>query len=61
MLASSINFGWKTIGILRLTSNGSVLFGAVRVDENYRALGIEKDGTIVWFFIGCHSDYESKI
>jgi len=36
-------------------------FWSVRVDENYRALGIEKDGTIVWFFIGRHSDYESKI
>ncbi len=36
-------------------------FWSVRVDDNYRALGIEKNGTILWFFIGRHSDYEQRL
>jgi len=33
----------------------------VRVDNGHRALGIEDDGTIVWFFIGPHDEYEERI
>jgi hypothetical protein len=36
-------------------------YWSVRVDDNHRALGIEKDGTMLWFFIGRHSDYEQHI
>jgi hypothetical protein len=36
-------------------------FWSVRIDDNYRALGIEADGTILWFFIGWHADYEGRI
>ena len=31
---------------------------AVRIDRDWRALGVIKDETIVWFWIGPHSDYE---
>jgi len=36
-------------------------FWSVRVDDIHRALGLEKDGTILWFFIGRHDAYEEKI
>ena len=31
---------------------------AVRISKNYRVLGIQKNGEIVWFWIGSHSDYD---
>jgi hypothetical protein len=36
-------------------------YWSVRVDDNHRALGIEKAGTMLWFFIGRHSDYEQHL
>ncbi len=36
-------------------------FWSVRVDDNHRTLGLETDGTILWFFIGRHDQYENKI
>ena len=36
-------------------------YWSVRVDNNHRALGIERDGTIHWFFIGPHDAYEDRI
>lgn len=32
-----------------------------RVDDNHRALGVESDGTIIWFFIGRHDAYEARL
>ncbi|MDQ6695718.1 MAG: hypothetical protein M3014_15125 [Chloroflexota bacterium] len=32
---------------------------SVHVGLQYRALGLDKGGAIVWFWIGSHSDYES--
>jgi hypothetical protein len=34
---------------------------SVRVGIKYRALGVEKDSDIVWFWIGSHSDYDKII
>jgi len=34
---------------------------SVRVDANHRALGVERDGSILWFFIGPHDAYEGQI
>lgn len=31
---------------------------SVRIDLDWRAVGILKDGTMVWFWIGPHSSYE---
>ncbi len=31
---------------------------SVRVDRNYRAVGIIDDDMIVWFWIGSHADYD---
>jgi hypothetical protein len=36
-------------------------FWSVRIDDGHRALGIEANGVIVWFFIGPHDEYESRI
>ncbi len=36
-------------------------YWSVRVGRRYRALGIEKEGNIIWFWIGKHSDYERLI
>ena len=34
---------------------------SVRIDINYRVLGIISGNTIVWFWIGSHSDYDKII
>lgn len=31
---------------------------SIRISKDYRALGVIKDGVIVWFWIGSHSDHE---
>lgn len=36
-------------------------YWSVRVDRNFRALGLESEGRIVWFFIGKHEGYEKRI
>lgn len=36
-------------------------FWSVRVDDTHRALGVESDGTIIWFFIGRHDAYEARL
>jgi hypothetical protein len=36
-------------------------FRSVRVGLRYRALAVDVDGDLVWFWIGSHSDYDSLI
>jgi hypothetical protein len=36
-------------------------YWSARIDRNHRALGVESDGKIVWFFIGRHERYERKL
>ena len=37
------------------------LFWSVRINEAYRALGREQDGTMYWLWIGPHDEYERLI
>ena len=34
---------------------------SARVTLDYRAVGIRNEGTIIWFWIGKHSDYEKLL
>lgn len=36
-------------------------FWSVRVGLRYRALAIESEGDLVWFWIGSHADYDALI
>ena len=36
-------------------------YQSVRVDKKYRAIGIEIEEGIIWFWIGKHSEYEKII
>ncbi|MFZ0609474.1 MAG: hypothetical protein WBD53_13020 [Xanthobacteraceae bacterium] len=36
-------------------------FWSVRVGSRYRALAVEADGELVWFWIGSHADYDALI
>jgi mRNA-degrading endonuclease RelE of RelBE toxin-antitoxin system len=36
-------------------------YWSVRVGSRYRALGVEVDEGMVWFWIGSHSDYDALI
>ena len=36
-------------------------YWSARVDRDHRALGVENDGKIVWFYIGRHDGYERRI
>ena len=36
-------------------------FWSVRVGLRYRALAVETDGDLVWFWIGTHADYDATI
>lgn len=31
---------------------------SVRIDLHWRAVGVQKDGAMVWFWIGPHDEYE---
>jgi hypothetical protein len=34
---------------------------SVRIGLGYRALGVLEDSTVIWFWIGSHSDYDRLI
>ncbi len=34
---------------------------AVRITKDYRAIGVQKDDIIIWFWIGSHADYEKLL
>jgi len=34
---------------------------SVRIGINYRALGVKDKDTIIWFWIGSHSEYDSLV
>jgi hypothetical protein len=36
-------------------------FWSVRVGLRYRALAVETDGDLVWYWIGSHADYDATI
>ncbi len=36
-------------------------FHSVRVGRKYRAIGVERDQYLVWFWIGTHSAYDNLI
>ena len=36
-------------------------YWVARVSDDYRALGIESGGTVAWFWIGPHKEYERLI
>lgn len=36
-------------------------YRSVRVGLNFRALGVDADGDIVWFWIGSHADYDRLV
>lgn len=31
---------------------------SVRINLNYRTLGLKKDDTMIWFWIGSHAEYD---
>ena len=39
----------------RIHSNRPVF--SLRITKDYRAMGIQQDNLVVWFWIGSHSDY----
>ena len=34
---------------------------AVRIDLDWRAVGVLQEGTMVWFWIGPHAEYEKLL
>lgn len=40
---------------IRFKKAGS--YWTARITDDYRAVGIMDEGTIIWFFIGTHSEY----
>jgi hypothetical protein len=36
-------------------------FWSVRVGRSYRALGVDAEGGIVWFWIGTHAEYDRLV
>jgi len=34
---------------------------SARVTKDYRAIGVVKESTIIWFWIGSHSDYDKLL
>ena len=44
---------------LRFKKTGAVW--SIRIDPDYRALGLMENDTLYWFWIGTHDDYERLI
>ena len=38
--------------------HGSRPIYSVRITRDYRAVGIQKDESVIWFWIGSHEDYD---
>lgn len=36
-------------------------FWVARIGDNHRAVGVESDGVVTWFWIGPHDEYERLI
>jgi len=36
-------------------------FWSVRIGRSYRALALEVEGGLLWFWIGSHADYDALI
>jgi hypothetical protein len=36
-------------------------YWSIRVGLHYRALAVEREGDLVWFWIGSHRDYDNLI
>ena len=36
-------------------------YWSARVDRDFRVLGVESAGTIIWFYIGPHDGYEKHL
>jgi hypothetical protein len=34
---------------------------SMRITKDYRAIGLQEDKYIIWFWIGSHSDYDSLL
>ena len=34
---------------------------SIRISKDYRAVGIQKNNQVIWFWIGSHSDYDSLL
>lgn len=49
----------KSLRFKQIHSTNSVF--SVRIGINYRALGFQENETIIWFWIGSHSEYDSLI
>jgi hypothetical protein len=58
----------KSFDLLKADSNHPSLhfkrvgrFRAVRIGLHYRALGVDIDDGILWFWIGTHADYDALV
>lgn len=34
---------------------------SIRISQEYRALALENEGLIVWYWIGSHNDYDARL
>ena len=41
--------------------HGSRPIYSVRITRDYRAVGIQKEESIIWFWIGSHEDYDQLL
>lgn len=41
--------------------NSTLPIYSVRIGLHWRAIGVKRDDTIVWFWIGSHKEYDQKV
>ena len=41
--------------------HSSIPVYSVRISREYRSVGVLKEGTVTWFWIGSHSNYDSLL
>jgi hypothetical protein len=57
----SISFGKQTLVTPRFTSNAKEIYWSVRITKGWRALARDYEGTLYWFWIGSHDEYERRL
>lgn len=48
-----------SLRLKRVSTRNRVI--SVRINDNHRALALEEDNTVVWFWIGHHGEYDRLI
>jgi mRNA-degrading endonuclease RelE of RelBE toxin-antitoxin system len=54
-----LDINYPSLHFKRVHANKSIF--SARINADYRVVGIVDDDTIIWFWVGSHSDYDKLL